>query len=394
MGKNRAEELIRKCLEGTTTPEEEALLESWYISVVEDQPVMPGTPDYARLEDAIWQPLRGEQLGLSKPDQPKAKSLMSPKTKPLMSIWPRIAAAAAVILVVSPGSLFIFHKNPAPGIVQLEPLQKDILPAGTRATLTLLDGRTIAIDSANSPMLARQGDRIISALHGRLIYNVNSSRRRRATGSMVYNTLTTSAGEHYSLVLPDGTGVWLNAASSITYPVVFNARERKVKVTGEVYFEIVHNARQPFRIMVKNEVVEDIGTHLNINAYDDESTINTTLLEGSIKVSKGSASAILNPGQQATIRPDDDSFELKQVDCDKAIAWKSGYFYFERADIKTVMRQLARWYNVQVVYKGKLPKRTFRGKVYRNINASEALGILSYFGAHFYVEGNTITVSS
>ncbi len=386
MGKNRAEELIRKCLEGTTTPEEDALLESWYIAAVQDQPEIPGMPDYARIEDEIWQPLRAEQPGLPKPDQSKAK--------PLISIWPLVTAAAAVILVVSVGRLFIPRKSPTPGIVQFQPLQKDILPAGTRATLTLFDGRTIAVDSTNSPMLARQGDRIISALHGRLIYNANQSRRRRAPGSMVYNTLTTTAGEHYSLVLPDGTGVWLNAASSITYPVVFNARERKVKVTGEVYFEIVHNVKQPFRIMVKNELVEDIGTHLNINAYDDESTINTTLLEGSIKVSKGSASAILSPGQQATIRPDDDSFELKQVDCDKAIAWKSGYFYFERADIQTVMRQLARWYNVQVVYKGKLPKRTFRGKVYRNINASEALGILSYFGAHFYVEGNTITVSS
>jgi transmembrane sensor len=386
MGKNRAEELIRKCLEGTTTQEEDALLESWYIAAVQDQPEIPGMPDYSRIEDEIWQPLRAEQQGLPKLDQPKAKSLIS--------IWPLIAAAAAVILVVSVGSLFIPHKSPTPGIVQLQPLQKDILPAGMRATLTLFDGRTIAVDSANSPMLAIQGDRIISSLHGQLIYNANQSRRRRTPGSMAYNTLTTSPGEHYSLVLPDGTGVWLNAASSITYPVVFNARERKVKVTGEVYFEIVHNAKQPFRIMVKNELVEDIGTHLNINAYDDESTINTTLLEGSIKVSRGSASAILNPGQQATIRPNDDSFELKQVDCDKAIAWKSGYFYFERADIQTVMRQLARWYNVQVVYKGKLPKRTFRGKVYRNINASEALGILSYFGAHFYVEGNTITVSS
>ena len=233
MGKNRAEELIRKCLEGTTTPEEEALLESWYIAAVQDQPEIPGMPDYARIEDAIWQPLRAEQQGLSKLDQPKAKPLMSPKTKPLMSIWPLITAAAAVILVVSLGRLFIPHKSTTPGIVQFQPLKKDILPAGTRATLTLLDGQTIAVDSANSPMLARQGDRIISALHGRLIYNANQSRRRRAPGSMVYNTLTTTAGEHYSLVLPDGTAVWLNAASSITYPVVFNARERKVKVTGE-----------------------------------------------------------------------------------------------------------------------------------------------------------------
>jgi ferric-dicitrate binding protein FerR (iron transport regulator) len=210
---------------------------------------------------------------------------------------------------------------------------------------------------------------------------------------MAYNTLTTKPGEHYSLLLPDGTKVWLNAASSITYPVVFKGDERNVKVTGELYFEIVHNAKQLFRVAVKDQVVEDIGTHLNINAYDDEPAVNTTLLEGSIRVIKGNASAILAPGQQATMAPDDSRFQIKQVDGNEAVAWKNGYFYFDRADIKMVMRELARWYNIQIVYKGELPNKTFKGKVYRNINASEALRILSYFGAHFKIDGKTITVT-
>jgi ferric-dicitrate binding protein FerR (iron transport regulator) len=137
-----------------------------------------------------------------------------------------------------------------------------------------------------------------------------------------------------------------------------------------------------------------MGTHLNINAYDDEPAINTTLLEGSIKVMKGNTSAILTPGQQAMMGPNDSHFQIRKVDADEAVAWKNGYFYFDRADITTVMRELARWYNIQVVYKGDLPKRTFKGKVYRNINAAEALNILSYFGAHFRIEGKTITVST
>lgn len=303
MGNENAENLIKKYLEGTANLEEEAILESWYNAEIQLQQVMPGTPDYGRVGAEIWG-----------------------KVKPAAPLWPRFAAAAAILLILSVGTLFIPRKNTTPRIE--------------------------------------------------------------------YTTLTTGLGENHSLVLPDGTAVWLNAGSSITYPVAFNKSERRVKVTGEVYFEIVHNPKQPFRITVKNELVEDIGTHLNINAYDDESTINTTLLEGSIKVSNGSLSAILKPGQQARIRSDNSSIELREVDADKAIVWKNGYFYFDRADLQTVMRQLARWYNVDVVYKKGMSKKTFKGKVERNINVYEALGILSYFGAHFQIEGKTITVSS
>ncbi|WP_431209615.1 FecR family protein [Puia sp. P3] len=187
---------------------------------------------------------------------------------------------------------------------------------------------------------------------------------------------------------------WLNAASSITYPVAFNATERKVTVTGEVYLEIAHNAKQPFRLTVRNQTIEDIGTQFNVNAYEDEPAINTTLVEGSIRVSKGNTSTVLTPGQQASSKPDDSTFKISPVNTEEATAWKNGYFYFDHADIKTVMRELARWYDVQIIYKGEITKRTFKGKVYRNINASEALNILSFFGAHFSIEGRTITVSS
>ena len=380
MGNQQAEILLRKYLEGTATPEEEALLESWYIATAQDQPAMPGEPDYAKMEAEMLEALRAEQQ-----EQPTIKSPVR--------LWPRIAAAASVLIILGLGSLFVFRKKPAQPIVERQPAGNDILPAGARATLTLLDGRTIPLDSGGSQTLARQGNETISSVDGQLIYNTDHT-PAKPDGNMVYNTLTTRPGEHYSLVLPDGTKVWLNAASSITYPVVFNENERKVNTTGELYFEIVHNSKQPFKVAVRDQLVEDLGTHLNIDAYDDEPTINTTLLEGSVKVSKGSASATLTPGEQATIRPDGNSFELKKIDADQAIAWKNGYFYFDRADIQTVMRQLARWYNVQVIYKGEIPKKTFKGKIYRNIKASEALVILSYFGAHYHIEGKTITVSS
>ena len=406
MGNERAEELIRKYLEGTATPEEEALLESWYIEAAQNQPEITAVTDYDKIKDEILQPLRAEQekeglrvpgaqeglralraeqVGGQRPEQPKIKSPIR--------LWPRIAAAAAVLVILALGGLLIFRKKPTQPGVESQPLANDILPAGMRATLTLLDGRTIPVDSAGSGTLARQGNAVISTLNGQLIYHTGEPSTKQGV-STAYNTLTTRPGEHYSLLLPDGTKAWLNAASSITYPVIFDGKERNVKITGELYFEIVHNAKQPFKVTVKDQVVEDIGTHLNINGYDDDSAIHTTLLEGSIKVIKGNASVVLTPGQQSTLKPDDSGFQIKQVDADQAIAWKNGYFYFDRADIQTVMRELARWYNVKIIYKGDLPKRTFKGKVYRNINASEALSILSYFGAHFHIEGKTITVSS
>ncbi len=375
MGNEKAEKLLKDYLEGTATPEQEALLESWYIETAQAQPAMAGTPDYTNIEAQILQPLRTEY-----------------QTQPIIiRLWPRIAAAAAaIIIILSVGTLFIPHKNQPPRIAHTQTPKNDLLPAATSAHLTLLDGRTITLDSTHSGLLAKQAEATINQQAGQLIYS-SSQADPRTTG---YNTLTTSPGEHYALLLADGTKAWLNAASSITYPVAFNGTERRVSITGEVYFEIVHNAKQPFKITVKNQLVEDIGTHLNIKAYDDEAAINTTLLEGSIKLTKGSASTILQPGQQAILRPGANAFELKNVDAAKVIAWKDGYFSFDRADIRTVMRELARWYNIQLVYKGQMPKRTFKGKVYRNISASEALRILTYFGAHFQIEGRSITVSS
>ena len=380
MGNESAEELIRKYLAGTATATEVALLESWYIAAAQHQPEMPGIPNYPKIESEILRPLRAEQLG--------QRVFKSP-----IRLWPRIAAAASILIILSVGNLVIFRKTPTPSLVESPALAKDILPAGLRATLTLLDGQTIVLDSAGRDTLVRQDNAIVSSLNGQLVYNAHHPLTTQG-GSLAYNTLTTGPGEHYSLLLPDGTKVWLNAASSITYPVVFNKKERNVKVTGELYFEIVHHAKQPFRVAVKDQLVEDMGTHLNINAYDDEPAINTTLLEGSIKVMRGNTSVILRPGQQAMMGPNDNQFQIKEVDAEEAVAWKNGYFYFDRAGIKTVMRELARWYNTQVVYQGELPKRTFKGKLYRNINVSEALGILGYFGAHFRIEGKTIVVSS
>jgi transmembrane sensor len=390
MSYESAQALIKKYLEGTATPEEEALLQSWYLDMARDQPSIPREqePDYPTIGAEILQKLRAEQQELPALDQPKAK--------PIIRIWPRVAVAAAILLALSLGSLLVLHKKPEPAVVEAQPTNNDLPPAGIRATLTLLDGKTIPLDSTQNNSLAQQGNTTLQSHDGRLSYSPVQPTKPDTTQHTTpgYNTLTTTPGEHYAVVLPDGTKAWLNAGSSIVYPITFAGNERRVTVTGEVYLEIVHNPKQPFRVTVKGQTVEDIGTHLDIKAYDDDSTINTTLLEGSVKLHKGPASVTLKPGQQATIRPNDNAFQLKATDTVSAIGWVNGYFSFDRADIQTVMHEMARWYNVQVIFKGTLPKTMFKGKVYRNINASEALKILSYFGVHFRIEGKTIIVTA
>ncbi len=392
MSYESAKELIKKYLDGTATQEEEALLQSWYLETARDEPAILQEPDYPTIGAEILQKLRAEQQEPRRLDRPQPPTPDQPEPKPVIRIWPRVAVAAAIVLALSVGSLFVLHKKPAPAIVQAQPTNNDLPPAGIRATLTLIGGKTVPLDSTQNNTLAQQGNTTLQSHDGQLIYG--PGRPTTQTSTTAYNTLTTTPGEHYAVTLPDGTKAWLNAGSSITYPTTFTGSERRVTVTGELYFEIFHNPKQPFRITVKGQTVEDIGTHLDIKAYDDDSTINTTLLEGSIQLSKGPVSITLKPGQQATIRPDDNSFQVKTVDADQAIAWKNGYFSFDHADIQTVMREIARWYNVQVIFKGTLPKTKFQGKVYRNIDASKALKILSFFGAHFQIEGKTIIVAA
>ena len=379
MSNERAEELIRKYLEGKTTPEEEALLEGWYLEMAADRPEIAAKPDYEKIAAEIWQPLLAVQAG-------------QPIPKPSIRLWPRVVAAASVLILLTLGTLYVFRKDPVGPVAQQAPPVNDILPAGALATLTLSDGRKIPLDSISNKKLAHQQHADIGTIDGRLVYTI--TKNSPVAPQEESNTLTTHPGEHYSIELADGTKAWLDASSSITYPVAFSGSERKVSITGEVYFEIVHDPKRPFYIAVKDQQIEDIGTRLNINSYDDEPILSTTLLEGSVRVVKGKRSVILKPGQQATRRPGDSAFHIRPVDPMAAVAWKNGYFLFDSADIKTVMRQIARWYNVEVIYKGELPKRTFKGKFYRDIKASEAFSILSYFGAHFHIEGKTVTVSS
>jgi ferric-dicitrate binding protein FerR (iron transport regulator) len=246
------------------------------------------------------------------------------------------------------------------------------------------------LDSAANGMLATQGaSQVIKQDNGQLAY---TSDKQAHTAALLYNTLSTPRGGQYRLTLPDGTGVWLNAASSITYPTAFAAHERKVSVTGEAYFEVAKDKSKPFHVQVNDMEVTVLGTYFNINAYTDEADIKTTLLEGSVNISKGGDTKLLRPGQQAqagnaaAIRVVDD------VNTSQVVAWKNGLFDFKDADLKAVMRQLERWYDIEVEYKGAVSGYAFRGKLQRSLNLTQVLHILDEMEVKYTLQGRVLTV--
>jgi ferric-dicitrate binding protein FerR (iron transport regulator) len=209
------------------------------------------------------------------------------------------------------------------------------------------------------------------------------------------NTLTTPRGGQYEVMLPDGTKVWLNSASSLTYPVTFAGKERRVELTGEAYFEVAKNTSSPFFVKTSGQTVKVLGTHFNINSYEDEKCVKTTLLEGSVVItSDGNKQAVnLKPGQQSVNKAA--SFDvINEADIDEAVAWKNGKFLFRNTDLQTVMRQLSRWYDVDVEYQGTIAERHYRGRISRNVPVSQVFEILKTSGINFIINGRTIIVKS
>ena len=315
-------------------------------------------------------------------------------------------AAAAVIIMVVAGYLLIpggHNKNSHKEQV-IAQQQNDLPPGKYRARLTLADGSTIVLDSVNTDSLTRQGMATVANKNGKLEYNASATNGKHAAPAM--NTLTTAKAETYQLLLSDGSKVWLNAQSSIRYPVAFNGDVRKVEVTGEAYFEVApslkvlpngQKVKRPFIVSANGMEVEVLGTHFNINNYSDEASIKTTLLEGKVRVHSATTNAqtILNPGEQAIIKHgQDDKISVdKEVDVDAEVAWRFGFFNFNNVDLKTMMRQLERWYDVEVEYQGEVPEIKFLGKLPRELSLSQLLNVLQRQNAHFKMDGKKIIVT-
>jgi ferric-dicitrate binding protein FerR (iron transport regulator) len=306
----------------------------------------------------------------------------------------RLAAAAIIIGVLAAGTYVLLKDGSSKQIAKTENLiqnksNNDVLPGKNTAILTLSDGSTVVLDEVQNGTVSTQGNtKVLKLDNGMLSYNTLNHK----TSEILYNTIATPKGGQYQLVLSDGSKVWLNAASSLRFPATFAGKERKVELLGEAYFEVAKNAAMPFKVKTEGMEVEVLGTHFNINSYEDESSARTTLLEGSVKINHGNTSDLLKPGQQAKLNRDGEIKIINDADVDEAVAWKEGKFQFDRADIHDVMRQIARWYDVSVDYKG-IVSSHFGGTISREVNLSQVLKMLELTGElKFEIEGRHVMV--
>lgn len=310
-----------------------------------------------------------------------------------LRLWAKIAAAACIVLVLAIGGYYII-KRPQPGQVAQSQLKGDVAPGGNKAVLTLANGKTIILDNAHAGRLARQGSSKVTKVNNGLIAYKAGTSISSVTEPVQYNTLTVPRGGQYQLILPDGTKVWLNAASSIRYPTAFTGQERRVTITGEVYMEVARDAKHPFMVTTRHSDITVLGTSFNVMAYDNEPVVNTTLLEGSVKVSVfgDNQPAILKPGEQASVGNTGGNINVKKVNAEDAAAWIHGLLSLNDCTVQEFMDKLSRWYDVDVEYAGKVPSKEFGGMINRNANLSDVLSALDAAGIHTRMEGKKIIV--
>jgi len=373
MQKFEAEKLLEKYKAGECTPEEKAIIE-----------------DYM-----VYEGITPRDLLSIEPEMiiAKEKVMRIAAIPKITSLPVRIATVAAAIAIIT--TLVLFYIYPARELPNT--YANDINPGGNKAILTLANGNQINLNDAKSgALVSESGFEIVKDKDGQISYKVSGS----ASGTNEYNTITTPRGGQFIVTLPDGSKVMLNAGSSMKYPTSFaKSLTRKVELSGEAYFEITKDTKHPFIVATDLQEVEVLGTHFNVSAYNDEASVKTTLLEGSVKVTpslqgtkQSPGSIILKPNEQSSLTKN--NIQIKQVDTDEAVAWKSGEFLFRNEPLESIMRKISRWYDVKVVYEDQaLAKELFGGMISRSGKISEVLQVLEITkDVHFKVEGRTVTV--
>lgn len=310
--------------------------------------------------------------------------------------WRLAGIAAAVVLVMFSINFYrnVSKEKDTLSAASIGGLKNDVKPGDSKAVLTLADGRTIVLDNVKSGILASQGQTAISkTADGQIVYDASAKPLENASAPLTYNTITTPRGGQYMVVLPDGTKVWLNAASSLRFPTAFTGKERRVELSGEAYFEVAKSGI-PFLVNSAGQQIEVLGTHFNVMAYEDEASVKTTLLEGSVKVSnlKSHISHLLRPGQQSSLSRDG-SLKVTEVNTEEAAAWKNGYFIFANENIQSSMKKIARWYDVEIEYQGNVKNKALWGTISRFENISEVLKMIELTGViHLKLEERRVIV--
>lgn len=376
------QQLAKKVIAGKATEEEILFLEEYYNAFEKHSEVETelSGKDLEELQKTVLQKISRETTDEAIPDISR---------KP---IW-RWMAAAAILIISMGGIIYTFYnkKNEAVAKTPESKTTNEILPGSNKATLTLNNDSTILLDDVAAGSLARQGNMLVNKTNDdKLVYT--STGTQTSPEKIEYNTVRTPKGGQYQVLLPDGTKVWLNAASSIHFPTSFTENQREVNITGELYFEVAHDAKRPFIVHSGNTSVQVLGTHFNIMGYDNEEALRATLIQGSIKISKENKTALLHPGEQMQVN--EKIFKLvKNADVDAELAWKNGLFNFKDAGIEAIMKQVERWYNITVKFEGDLPEKQFNGMVPRNVTLVELMEILSFYDdMQSTIDGTTITI--
>jgi len=371
--------LFEKFESGNCSPEELAQLENYQ--------------DDFQLTVKPWSAGMGNADAVKQQILEKLRSKISAEGRKRGSNFRYWLAAASVLLFLAAGiSLWQYTTNQQRNQDHTAQVKSIIAPGRNRAILTLANGKKLDLDGTQTGMISREGASIVSkTADGKLTYGTNTDTQYK--NALIYNTIETPRGGQYELTLGDGTKVWLNAGSSLKYPTTFTGKERSVELTGEAYFQVAKNKEKPFNVVLKGMKVEVLGTHFNVMAYDDEQKIETTLLEGSVKLTKNGNTRMLVPNQQGLLANGASDFSVRTVNTENVIAWKNGFFKFDDENIETIMRKVARWYDVDISYKGNLKYKNFGGTVARFKDISQLLTTLELTGTvHFKIDGRRITV--
>ncbi len=303
-----------------------------------------------------------------------------------------LAGAAALLFITLSVGWFFLKRN----VEKTENtyVAYTIKPGSNKATLTLANGKKLILtDSLEGQLASEAGVKIFKNKKGEIIYTAIAS-NDKGEQALQYNVLTTKNGEQFQVILPDGTHVWLDAASSLKYPVTFKGDERKVELTGQGYFEVSHNAAKPFIVKTAQTEVQVLGTHFNVSAFDDEQDTKTTLLEGAVRVKSYKSAVLLKPGEQAVLNNGRELIINNDVDINREVAWKNGLFDFKKAGIEEIMVKVSRWYDIDVMYEGSIPKTRLTGKISRDVDIKSLLEILAFEGIKWRIKGNSVIISN
>jgi transmembrane sensor len=381
------EELIKKYNAGLCSEAEKKWLEEWYQTFEWNKSKNIPAIELQRLKEEAWSAIVSQKNATEK----DTNYQVGTDKKVFRMRWWYYAAAVLIIIgfttLLRPATV----KQTSPPVVELKkPVVKDI-PAGiSKAILVLGDGSSISLDSAAVSQLKEGDGTIIDKQYGKLVYNRAANR----TSPVLYNTLRIPRGAEYQLVLPDGSKVWMNAASALKFPTRFTGAERKVFLSGEAYFEITKNAKMPFKVVTDDAIeVEVLGTHFNVKAYEDEIDVKTTLAEGKVKIRKGDNNITLSPSQQGVWKKKTQGLTVKEVDAEKEIAWKNGIIEFNDDELPYIMRQLSRWYDVDISFEGAIPKGSYNGAIPRKATLSEVMQILKLAGVKYWLDNKKLVVT-